>query len=487
MPEYPSIVIKPHNPGSGRKRIAAYCRVSSPSEEQLHSYQVQVTAYKKQFEADEDVVFVGVYGDAGISGTRADTRTGFLKMIEDCRNGQIDCIWTKSVSRFGRNTVDTLIYTRELRGLGIDVYFEKENIHTLDQAGELLLTLMAAFAESESATMSENITWGMRKRFEKGIVDCISLNQMTGFAQKDGVVTIVEEEAEVVRRVFRDYLDGYNLHEIARNLETEGVPMKHGGKSWHAAIIRSMLHKEKFMGDCLLQKYFISDPLMHHCVKNKGERTKYYIEDCYPAIVSKEEWQVVQEMMNRANKTRRLDTEAPPFVGKMYCAACGRAFNQAVSGAMNRTRKRLFCCISRKDRTGVEVPEMPYVRARAPKRPNGTGCAPVEPGEKKKPAMRPYLCSDTSLEIDEPEKAFVRAWSTLISRRQRCLASLKTNFTSEDILIAYNAKELHRLMEEGTRLKEFDTRLFRKTVERIDVHPTGKMTFLFKAGIRVTV
>ena len=177
------LVITPHRKEPGKQRIAAYCRVSSRRDEQLHSLTPQINFYRSLFENDDTVIFVGIYAEEGLSGTQAESRPQFMKMIEDCRSGLIDCIWTKSVSRFGRNTVDTLIYTRELRSLGIDVFFEKENIHSTESSGELMLTLMATFAESESEAMSENVKWGKRRRYEQGITGSITLNGMYGFRQ----------------------------------------------------------------------------------------------------------------------------------------------------------------------------------------------------------------------------------------------------------------------------------------------------------------
>lgn len=318
------IVIGSHAAESGKKRVAAYCRVSSPSAEQLKSYQAQVDNYRKKFEKDDSVVFVGVYGDPGASGTRAANREGFMRMIDDCRRGEIDAIWTKSVSRFGRNTVDTLVYTRELRNLGIDVYFEKENIHSREPAGEMLLTLMAAFAESESFNMSENVKWGKHRRYEKGLVESISINNMLGLRQSNGVITVIEEEAEIVRRIFREYLEGYNMHEIAARLVNDGVRSRTDLPKWSATVIKHILTNEKFAGDCLLQKTYIADPIAHHSVPNWGEYAQFFVEDCYPTIVGKEEWLVVQEMMKRASNVTRPSSEEYPFVGKMYCSVCGQ-------------------------------------------------------------------------------------------------------------------------------------------------------------------
>ena len=226
------LVITPHRKEPGKQRIAAYCRVSSRSDEQLNSLANQIDFYRHRFENDDAVIFLGIYAEEGISGTQAESRPQFMKMIADCRNGLIDCIWTKSVSRFGRNTVDTLIYTRELHSLGIDVYFEKENIHSTDSSGELMLTLMAAFAESESVAMSENIKWGKRRRFEQGLTKSITINGMMGFRQNKGKITVVEDEAVIIRRIYKDFIDGYGYEEIAAKLSSEDIPTRMGKSVW---------------------------------------------------------------------------------------------------------------------------------------------------------------------------------------------------------------------------------------------------------------
>lgn len=204
-------IILPASVPDTKKRIAAYCRVSSSSDEQSHSFEAQVNYYTNCFADKKDTVFVGVYADKGISGTRTKNRTEFLRLIDDCRAGKVDGIVTKSVSRFGRNTVDTLVFTRELRGLGIDVFFEKENLHSCSAEGELLLTLMAAMAESEAVSMSDNIKWGKRKRYEKGMIESLALPNIYGFRKSGSEIVINETEAKVVRHIFDLFLEGYTL------------------------------------------------------------------------------------------------------------------------------------------------------------------------------------------------------------------------------------------------------------------------------------
>ena len=301
------LVITPHRKEPGKQRIAAYCRVSSRSDEQLNSLANQIDFYRSRFENDNTALFVGIYAEEGLSGTQAENRPQFMKMIEDCRNGLIDCIWTKSVSRFGRNTVDTLIYIRELRTLGIDVFFEKENIHSTESSGELMLTLMAAFAESESETMSANIKWGKRRRYEQGITGSITLNGMYGFRQNKGVVTVVEDEAELVRRIYKDFIDGYSYGEIADRLIADEVPTRMPGASWAKTTVQHIIRNEKYCGDALMQKTYTKDFRTHKSVKNT-DLNMYFKENHHTAIIKKEDWIKVQKLLSERHSTAKRAT-----------------------------------------------------------------------------------------------------------------------------------------------------------------------------------
>lgn len=469
--------------------MAAYCRVSSLSEEQLKSYEAQVDHYRTMFENDDSVEFAGVYTDAGISGTQSATREGFMRMIEDCRAGKIDRIQTKSVSRFGRNTEDTLIYTRELRALGIDVFFEKEKIHTTDAKGEMLLTLMAAYAESESENLSENIKWGKRRRFEQGLVEVVNISKMLGFHQNRTVVTIMEDEAEIVRRIYSEYLDGYNMNEIALRLEADGVDSKNKC-TWSGAAVRNILTNEKYAGDCLFQKTYSADPIGHRIVPNRGELTQYLVEGCYPAIIEKDVWLVVQEMIRRYNASNMNSKEFSPFAGKIFCSVCGKKMRIFRSFGTERERLRYYRCLSANDHSGVEVPGMTFT---PPHKANYKSDVTYEFAvyrEKyyKKSVPRPLLCSDIKVGPDLPAEAFVRAWNYMLRHRKQYLQTLQGYASdSEDIVWRYHSGVLYKLVEAGEKLSEFDGRLFRKTVEKVEVLPTGKLTYVFKAGIRVTV
>ena len=481
------IIIEPHEPERGKYRVAAYCRVSSSSDEQMHSYYAQVGYYKKLFAEVDSYVFVGVYGDAGISGTRTCNRDGFLKLIEDCRNGLVDCIWTKSVSRFGRNTVDTLIFTRELRNLGIDVFFEKENIHSIDSSGELLLTLMAAFAESESKNMSANIAWGKRKRFAEGLVQAITIGGLLGFRQENGVVTVVEEEAEIVRKIFHKYLDCYNFGEIAEMLNQENAPKRFKGK-WSRTEVRNIILNEKYAGDCLLQKSYIINPIEHRSVPNEGQLTQYFVEGCYPAIVKKDDWLVAREMAKSLSNRSVVNSDERPFVGMMYCAVCGKQCKIHTTVGMGGNPLRRYRCVSFKDNSGVEIPGMTYVRPHTSRYiKNPTPKLKAWREKYAPPQMtRQYYCSDTRTEADHPYEAFIKAWNYLITNKQRYLPTIYNMISAEDILLRFNASVMYKLLSKGDMLHEFDTRLFRKTVDRIEVHPSGKLTFMFKTGLKIT-
>ncbi|NCB27534.1 MAG: recombinase family protein, partial [Bacteroidia bacterium] len=272
-------IILPKPEESKKKRTAAYCRVSSSSEEQLRSYAAQTQFYTEMLSADKSCEFVGVYADEGITGTSAKKRPQFMAMIEDCRAGEIDAIITKSVSRFGRNTVDTLSYTRELKTLGIDVYFEKENLHSISPDGELLLTLMAAFAESESVSMSENVSWGFRKRYAEGDLRSLPIKNLYGLDRNaNGEIVIREDEAKIVRRIYDEFLVGQNTQFISDMLNADGVPTRHKGAIWYNKTVINILQNEKYAGDVLFQKTFSPGPLSK-CVKNRGELPQYWLED----------------------------------------------------------------------------------------------------------------------------------------------------------------------------------------------------------------
>ena len=267
-----------------RRKVAGYARVSTDSEEQLTSYEAQVDYYTRYIQSREDWDFVGVYTDEGISATNTKHRDGFKQMVKDALAGKIDLIVTKSVSRFARNTVDSLTTVRKLKEHGTEIYFEKENIFTFDSKGELLITIMSSLAQEESRSISENVTWGQRKRFADGKVS-MPYKQFLGYEKgEDGTPVINEEEATIVRLIYKLFLEGRTPAGICRYLEKQGIPTPSGKQKWSQTTVDSILSNEKYKGDARLQKKFTTDFLTKKMKVNEGEVPQYYVEqshECY--------------------------------------------------------------------------------------------------------------------------------------------------------------------------------------------------------------
>ena len=327
-----------------RRRVAAYARVSTDSEEQLTSYEAQVDYYTRYIQSRPDWEFVGVYADEGISATNTKRRESFNRMVQDALDGRIDLIVTKSVSRFARNTVDSLTTVRKLKDAGVEVYFEKENIWTLDSKGELLITIMSSLAQEESRSISENVTWGQRKRFADGKVS-IPYGQFLGYRKgADGLPEIVPEEAEIVRSIYRLCIEGVSTNAIAKYLTQQGIPTPAGKQVWQRATVESILRNEKYKGSALLQKKFTVDFLQKKMKVNEGEVPQYYVEHSHEAIIDPEEWERVQlELARRKNSTRRTQCNSP-FAGKLICGDCGEIFGSKVWHSNSKYRRTIWQC-----------------------------------------------------------------------------------------------------------------------------------------------
>ncbi len=313
-----------------RRKVAGYARVSTDSDEQFTSYEAQLDYYTKYIRSHADWEFVGVYTDEGISALSMAKREGFNQMVSDALEGKIQLIVTKSVSRFARNTVDSLTTIRNLKSHGVEVYFEKENIWTFDAKGELLITLMSSLAQEESRSISENVTWGRRKRMADGQV-CMPYGQFLGYRKgPDGKPEIVETEAALVRRIYRDFISGMAASRIAKTLTKEGVPTPGGRKKWQISVIESILSNEKYKGDALLQKKFTVDFLTKKMKVNEGEVPQFYVEGSHPAIVDPAEWDLVQKELARRKSNPRQRFWNNGFGGKNVCGKCGAAFGPKV-------------------------------------------------------------------------------------------------------------------------------------------------------------
>jgi len=327
-----------------KRRVAAYARVSTDSEEQLTSYEAQVDYYTNYILSNHNWQFVKVYTDEGISATNTKKRDGFNSMIKDALDGKIDLIVTKSVSRFARNTVDSLTTVRKLKEKGVEVYFEKENIYTLDSKGELLITIMSSLAQEESRSISENVTWGQRKRFADGKVS-LPYKQFLGYKKgTDGRPEIVPKEAELIRRIYSLYIHGNTPSTIARILTKEEIPTPAGKTTWQSSTVESILQNEKYRGDARLQKSFTVDFLQKKMKTNEGEVPQYYVENSHPAIIEPQEWDMVQAEFKRRKELGRRFTSSSIFSSTIFCGDCGGTYGSKVWHSNSKYKRTVWQC-----------------------------------------------------------------------------------------------------------------------------------------------
>ena len=333
--------------------VAAYARVSTEKEEQEDSFERQVQHYTSLITSKQDWTFGGIYADPGITGTRAEKRPDFMRMIQDCRDGKINKVLVKSISRFARNTVDALNYIRELKDLGISVYFENENIDTMTPGGEVLLTILAAMAEQESRTMSTNIKWSYQKKFQNGEV-ILNTGMVLGYKKnKDGDYVIAEEEAAVVRRIFREYIAGIPVPQICKGLEADGIKTKRGSAQWHTNAVLGIIKNEKYTGNAILGKTFKPDVISKRRMKNTGQVPMYYAENTHPAIIDQGLFDMAQAEMKRrleekdaAVGTSRY-TSKYPFSGLLVCGTCGHRLRRHVRTVGSGKRVPAWGCANR--------------------------------------------------------------------------------------------------------------------------------------------
>ena len=290
------IPAKPKKSETEKLRVAAYCRVSTRQPEQISSLESQIYYYERKIKGNKNWLYRGVYYDIG-SGLRREQRTGLAKLLKQAEKGRIDLILVKSISRLARNTVDVLEATRMLKDKGVDIVFENENLKLSEQYTELLLSIRSAVAQEESRNISNSIKWGYKRKFERGEIQTKYKNFM-GYTEKNGEITIVPEEAEIVRTIFGMYAAGSSIRQICRHLEENGIKTKTGKAKWAPNVISKMLHNEKYKGCTLMQKTYSDDLLTGKRKKNNGEVKQYYYEDTHPAIVSKELFEKVQLLLN---------------------------------------------------------------------------------------------------------------------------------------------------------------------------------------------
>lgn len=323
-----------------KRRVAGYARVSTEQEEQQSSYEAQVSYYTDYIKGRDDWEFVRVYTDEGISATSTAHREGFQAMVADALAGRIDLIVTKSVSRFARNTVDSLTTIRKLKEHGAEVYFEKENIWTFDSKGELLLTIMSSLAQEESRSISENVRWGQRKKFNDGRFS-LNYKHFLGYDKgPDGGLVINEEQAKIVRRIFGEYLSGMSPYAIARGLTADGIPSPAGKPRWNDLTIRRVLSNETYKGDKLLQKTYSNDFLDKTRRKNHGEVPQVYVEGCHEAIIPAATFNRVQREIERRRRCHASGSTI--FSAKIFCGDCGQMYGPKVWHSNDPAHRRII-------------------------------------------------------------------------------------------------------------------------------------------------
>ena len=348
-------ILAKQNDENSLLRVAAYCRVSTDSEDQLESYKAQVAYYTDAIAKNPRWRFVDIYADEGITGVMAKKRTNFMRMMRDCEKGKIDLILTKSVARFARNTVDSLNYVRRLKAKGIGVYFEEQALDSLKTENEMALGLYSVLAQAESENISANVRWGIRQRMQSGTFK-FRYNLLGYRKGEDGEPEIVEEEAKYIRAIFNMYLDGKSLDQIKSYLEGEGVLTKTGKNVWNKCIIQAILTNERYCGDLLMQKTFTENCITKKVKKNRGEMPKYLIRDNHPAIITHATFKMAQmEMARRGSVRKKVDsgiTEQGKYSGKfaltdiLVCGECGSPYRRKTY-SRNGENKRVWRCLSR--------------------------------------------------------------------------------------------------------------------------------------------
>ena len=491
-------------------RVAAYCRVSTDYEEQASSYQTQIQHYEEVINKNPDWELAGIFADDGISATSTKRRKQFNKMIQACKDGLIDMIITKSISRFARNTVDCLNYIRDLKALNIPIYFEKESINTMDVKGEVLITIMASLAQQESESLSQNVKLGIKYRFQQGKV-MVNANSFLGYDKdEDGHLIINPEQAEIVKRIFREYLEGASCQQIAKGLERDGVLTARGNKRWHDSAIRHILENEKYMGDALLQKTYTVDFLKKKRSRNNGDVPQYYVEDDHEAIIPKELFMKVQEEISRRGSQldckgrKRGFSSKHCFTGLICCAECGEQFRR-IHWNNRGCKSIVWRCITRLDKAGdcgartvyeTELKDA-FVAALNQLISDSDSYIPILQKNIASVLMmgNPESAESIQARINELQKTIIdkasrqedydaEAQEVLLLREKK--NSAMQNDTSRNEALD-RIRELQKFIrEQNDVITDFDETLVRHLLYRVTVYDQ-KLVFEFKSGVSVEI
>jgi len=499
-----------------KRRVAGYARVSTDSDEQFTSYEAQVDYYTKYIQRNPNWTFVDVYTDEGISGTNTKKRDGFNQMIADALAGHIDLIVTKSVSRFARNTVDSLTTVRKLKERGVEVFFEKENIYTLDSKGELLITIMSSLAQEESRSISENVTWGRRKQFADGKVS-LPYKRFLGYEKgPDGLPQIVPEQAKIVVYIFDLFMMGLTPGAIARRLTSEGIPTPGGKAVWQDTTIKSILSNEKYKGDALLQKEITIDYLQKTKKVNEGEVPQYYVRGSHPAIIDPEYFDKVQAEIERRKKAGHRYNGTKFLSSRIVCGDCGAFYGAKVWNSNSKYRRVIWQCNNKFKGEKCQTPHLEEqdVYERFLQAYNAL-LVDRESLLKDCEAMLRFLTDNTSLDAElemlrseqEVVAGLTRKLVTENASTARRQADYYERYTSlvdryeeigEQIAILEQkrmerearAKEiqsyLRTIISQNGELAQFDPRVWVEVVEQVTVFHDGRVAFRFKDGREIT-
>lgn len=493
-------------------RVAAYCRVSTDSDEQATSYEAQVEHYTAFIKQNSEWEFAGIFADDGISGTNTKKREEFNRMIGECMAGNIDLIVTKSISRFARNTLDCLKYIRELKEKNIPVFFEKENINTMDSKGEVLLTIMASLAQQESQSLSQNVKLGLQYRYQNGEVQ-VNHNRFLGYTKdEDGHLIIEPVEAEVVKRIYREYLEGASLLQICRSLKADSILTAANKPHWRPETVKKILQNEKYIGDALLQKTYTVDFLTKKRVKNNGIVPQYYVENSHEPIIPRELFmQVQEEMVRRANLRGGKDGKKRVYSSKyalssiVYCGQCGDIYRRVHWN--NRGYKSIvWRCVSRLEEKGSEC-TAPTINEETLQ--TAVVKAINELLANKEPFLQALQKNIATILNEENDNATNDIDSKLEELQQQLLIQAKSKNDYEDVADEiYHLRELKQnalvenaeregkrqriaemtdfFNEQSCELEEYDEQLVRRLIEKVTVFH-DKFAVEFKSGVEIDV
>lgn len=505
---------------TGLRRVAAYARVSTDSDEQLNSYEAQVDYYTSYIGDRLDWTLVKIYTDEGVTGCNTKKRDGFKTMIADALAGKIDLIITKSVSRFARNTVDSLQTIRKLKEHGVECFFEKENIWTFDGKGELLITIMSSIAQEESRSISQNVTWGKRKGFSDGKVS-LPYKHFLGYERgEDGKPKIVESEAKIVRLIFDLYLQGKTINAISRYLTEQGIPTPGGKTIWGIQVIRSILRNEKYAGNALLQKTFTRDFLTKEIKKNEGEVPQYFVEGSHPGIVDPALFNLVQEELHKNAKLGKTRSCEKPFSSMVYCGGCGGIYGSKIWGSTSKHRKEIWQCNEKyksKGKVNCDTPHMTgeelerafllavnqvlsekdaYIKSFAPIIAMLTDTGKFDAEIEQLQA----LCTGYYAEIEQMVKensrgaqsqsAYQERYAALVAKYEEAKTRLETMEAEKKSRLVRRQKLEHfldNLRSQDGFMQSFDKHIFRSLVDRMTVYSKRIVAVKFRDGREIRV